>query len=561
MVGFIRFASVMILTGLCCAQLDVDSQAADKYLTVKVERGRIRGEILDVDGAKVLAFRGIPFAAPPVGDLRWRPPQPVKPWKGVRECLRYAPACLQPPGLAYGFAFKDQSEDCLYLNIWTAARDEKEKRPVMVWIHGGGNTIGGASAPVYDGRYFAAAGVVLVSIQYRLGAFGYLAHPALTAEAKQRDGREASGNYGLMDQIAALKWVRANIGSLGGDKDCVTIFGESAGAANVTHLMASPIAKGLFHRAIAESGYFGENTPRLNRSSGLKNPSAHQDGIEFARRLGVSGEDAQAIEALRARPAERLLSVPVAIGTMVGGGAAGERAFRFGPVVDGYILPRSPGEVWAAGQMHRVPLIAGSNLDDGSVFSRANPIKGIVGYRLVLRTIFGSSFDRALQLFPAKSDEEVGAAVHRLITLMSFRAPARRLVRWIEAAGGDAWLYHFSRNPRRGQAAGDGVIHGLEIPYVFNTLVSLGDATDKAIARDMLQRWVNFARDGNPSGKAGSTARMNPLWSKYRKDEDQHLEFADRIRVEAGLDREACDLLDQVAARSLPESAGEMSRR
>ena len=431
---------------------------------------------------------------------------------------------------------------------------------MMIWIHGGGNTIGGASAPVYDGRYFAAAGVVLVSIQYRLGAFGFLAHPALTAEAKKRDGREASGNYGLMDQIAALKWVQANIRCFGGDKGCVTIFGESAGAANVTHLMASPVAKGLFHRAIAESGYFGESTPRLDRGSGQANPPAHRNGIEFARRLGIGGEDAQVIKALRALSAERLLSVPVAIGTIVGGGAAGARAFRFGPVVDGYILPRSPGEVWAAGEIHRVPLIAGSNLDDGSVFSRADPIKGIVGYRLVLRTIFGSNFERALQLFPAKSDEEVGAAVHRLITLMSFRAPARRLVRWIEAAGGDSWLYHFSRNPRRGQAAGEGVIHGLEIPYVFNTLVSLGDATDKAIARDMLQRWVNFARDCHPNSKAGSAARMNPLWPKYRKDEDRHLEFADRIRVEAGLDSEACDLLDQVVARSLPPSAGPMSR-
>ena len=150
--------------------------------------------------------------------------------------------------------------------------------------------------------------------------------------------------------------------------------------------------------------------------------------------------------------------------------------------------------------------------------------------------------------------------MHRLITLMSFRAPARRLARWIEAAGGNAWLYHFSRNPRRGQAARDGVIHGLEVPYVFNTLVSLGDATDKAIATDMRQRWVNFARDGNPNGKAGSAAPMNPLWPKYRKDEDPHLEFADRIRLDAGLDREACDLLDQAAARSLPESAGAIAR-
>ena len=268
MVGCARFTAVMILAGLSCVPLTFDSQAADEPLAVKVEGGRIRGEILDFDDAKVRTFRGIPFAAPPVGELRWRPPQPVKPWEVVQARLRYAPACLQPPGLAYEFAFKDQSEDCLYLNIWTAARDENEKRPVMIWIHGGGNTIGGASAPFYDGRYFAAAGVVLVSIQYRLGAFGYLAHPALTAEAKQRDGREASGNYGLMDQIMALKWVRANIGRFGGDKDCVTIFGESAGAANVTHLMASPIAQD-YSTVPSRNQATSEKTPRSSTGAAV----------------------------------------------------------------------------------------------------------------------------------------------------------------------------------------------------------------------------------------------------------------------------------------------------
>lgn len=552
MIGIARFASFVVLLGSNCLLL-ADGAAANDALTVKIEGGRIRGEMLEVDGAQVRAFRGIPFAAPPVGALRWRPPQPVRSWNGTRESIRYAPACLQPPGLAYGFTFQDQSEDCLYLNVWTAAKDEKEKRSVMVWIHGGGNTIGGASAPAYDGRHFAAAGVVLVSIQYRLGAFGFLAHPALTAEAQLRDRRVASGNYGLMDQIAALRWVQTNIAHFGGNQGCVTIFGESAGAADVTHLMASPVARGLFHRAIAESGYFGENTPLLARAGGPTNLSTHQNGIELARRLGINTEDAQALKALRALPAEKLLSVPVAVGTIVGGGTTGERAFRFGPIVDGYILPQSPGEVWAAGQMVHVPLIAGSLLDDGSVFSRANPIKGLIGYRLVLRTLFGPDFDRALQLFPARSNADVGSAVHRLITLMSFRAPARRLVRWIQAAGGDSWLYHFSRNPRRGQAAVEGVVHGLEIPYVFNTLAALGDATDRAIAKDLLQRWVIFARNGDPNGTAGSAELMNPVWPRYRKDEDLHLEIDDDIRVGSGLDREACDFLDRIRARSQPQ--------
>jgi para-nitrobenzyl esterase len=450
--------------------------------------------------------------------------------------------------LTYGFSFRDQAEDCLYLNVWTAAKDPAERRPVMVWIHGGGNIIGGASAPFYDGRHFAAAGVVLVSIQYRLGAFGYLAHPALSAEAKSRDGREASGNYGLLDQIAALHWVQTNVGRFGGDKDRVTIFGESAGAANVTHLMASPLAQGLFHCAIAQSGYFGENTPQLSQGSGPRSMSAHQNGVEFAERLGVTGEDGAALTALRQLPAEKLLSVPVAIGTVVGGGTGG-RAFRFGPVVDGYVLPRAPGEVWAAGRMHRVPLMAGSLLDDGSVFSRANPVQRLFGYRLVMRTIFGPDTARAMELFPAAGDDQVPAAMHRVITVTSFRAPARRLVRWMEAAGGDAWLYHFSRNPGQGRAVRDGVFHGLEIGYVFNTLTAWGDTTDKTLGQDMLRRWVNFARDGDPNGAPGGTTQTDPAWPKYRTAEDQHLEFGDHIRVQAGLDREPCDLADRAAAR------------
>ena len=213
-----------------------------------------------------------------------------------------------------------------------------------------------------------------------------------------------------MDQVAALRWVQSNIARFGGDKDRVTIFGESAGAANVTHLMASPLAQGLFHRAIAQSGYFGENTPHLKQGSGPRNASAHQNGVEFARRLGVTGEDVAALAALRQLPAEKLLTVPVAIGTIVGGGEGGGRAFRFGPVVDGYVLPRSPGEVWSAGQMHRVPLIAGSLLDDGSVFSRANPVQRLLGYRLVMRTIFGPDTDAAMEQFPAARDEAVPAA-------------------------------------------------------------------------------------------------------------------------------------------------------
>jgi para-nitrobenzyl esterase len=538
---------IVICFGLSLPELAGSASAAEDALALRIAGGQIHGEAIDAGGASIRVFRGIPFAAPPLGELRWRPPQPVKPWKGTLQTVTFAPACIQASGISYGPAFKEQSEDCLYLNVWTAAKSEAEQLPVMMWIHGGGNAIGGASAPVYDGRNFAAAGVVLVSIQYRLGAFGYLAHPALTAEARQRDRHAASGNYGLMDQIAALKWIQANIGRFGGNKDSVTVFGESAGAADITHLMASPVAKGLFHRAIGESGYFGENTPMLDSTSGLAKSSAHQSGIELAQRLGVAGADEKTLKALRALPVDKIVSLPVTIGNLLGNSGSGERPFRFGPVVDGYILPRPPAEVWAAGQMQRIPFIAGSLLDDGWVFSRSNPIKRLVGYRLVLSTLFGSDFDRALQLFPAKDDQEVNAAVERLLTLLAFRAPARRLVRWIEAAGGESWLYLFSRNPKTGRTISSGVVHGLEIPYVFNTLGTIGDKTDKTLAAEMLQRWVTFARDGNPNGKDDRSSRLSPNWPKYTRDDDRLLNFGNKLLIEKGLDREACDFLDRLS--------------
>lgn len=387
-----HIASVLVIAGTLSTGL-----LAAEAPQVKVTDGTISGTVVETDGQPIRVFKGVPFAAPPVGDLRWRPPQPVKPWNDVRRCVEYSPACPQPADGIYSFAYRKQSEDCLTLNIWTPTLDAGAKRPVMVWIHGGGNLIGGAGNPAYDGRHFAKAGVVLVSIQYRLGAFGYLAHPALTEEAQRLDGRAASGNYGLMDQIAALKWVQENIARFGGDPQRVTIFGESAGAANVTHLMASPLAKGLFHRAIAESGHFGENTPHLKEGTGSR-PAAEENGRKFAERLEVTATDAAGLGELRALSAEKILSIPMSIGGL----SLGKDVFQFGPVVDGYVHVEDPHDVWAAGKIHPVPLIAGSNLDDGSVFSAGNPIRRLPGYRLVLRTMFGPDAARAEEALPGK---------------------------------------------------------------------------------------------------------------------------------------------------------------
>lgn len=519
---------------------------------VRLDAGRIRGELVSAEGTVLRVFLGIPFAAPPVGVLRWRPPQAVTPWKDVRDARRLAPACPQAPGLSYGARFNDQSEDCLYLNVWTGAKQAGERRPVMVWIHGGGNIIGGAGTPIYDGRHLASAGVVFVSIQYRLGPLGYLAHPALTAEARARDGRATSGNYGLLDQIAALAWVRDNIARFGGDKNRVTVFGESAGAADITHLMASPLARSLFHGAIAESGYFGENVPHLNEGVGTAR-SGHETGLDLARRLGIEGEGSAAVRALRALPLQKVQSIPMTIGRL---GSGSEAAFRFGPIVDGYVLPRDPGEVWAEGRMHPIPFIAGSNLDDGSVFTRGQPIKGLPGYRLTMSALFGPEVERAMEVFPADSAEAVPTAVQRVATIVAFRAPARRLVRAIENSGGRAWLYLFSRNPLRALAPGAGVVHGLEVPYVFGTLGDTGaagalaDATDRALSAEMVRRWVAFAFSGDPNGRGREPAGSAILpWPAYRRAENQHLEFGDSVKVGQHLDLDACDLVDQAAAR------------
>ena len=514
---------------------------------VRIDSGLVRGESIDVAGTEVHAFRGVPFAAPPIGELRWRPPQPVAPWDGERVCTTFAPACPQPKDMVYGIPFRAQSEDCLHLNVWTAATDPAAKRPVMVWIHGGGNVIGGAGSPVYDGKRLAAHGVVLVSIQYRLGVFGFFAHEALTAEAQEKDSIAASGNQGLLDQIAALQWVQRNIAAFGGDPGCVTIFGESAGAANVTTLMASPLAPGLFHRAIAESGYFGENTPSLTSAAGARGPSGHALGAEAGKRLGVDGHDAEALAKLRALTVEELLELPLSIGS-ISNAERGERALRLGPIVDGRVLTRSPELVWSQGEMAKVPFIAGSLLDDGSVFSRGFPVKRLVGYRLTLRTLFGADADRMFELFPAASDDEVQGAAHDLITALAFTAPARRLCRWLDAAGGKTWLYQFTRDPGISRPGRSGVFHGLEIAYVFGTFSGISREIDAALSEDMMRRWVTFARCGDPNGDDEQNA-PSPRWPAHSSASDQYLEFGDTATVGEGLDRAACDLLDAVAAR------------
>ncbi|MCX7825514.1 MAG: carboxylesterase family protein, partial [Verrucomicrobiae bacterium] len=454
--------------------------------TVKIESGMISG--LTVGGSKdVRVFKGIPFAAPPVGALRWKPPQPVKPWEGVRACTESGPWCPQPKPIA-GFAPPKQSEDCLYLNIWTAAKTPGEKRPVMFWIHGGGCTTGSGATPTYDGTALARQGVVVVTINYRLGPFGYFAHPLLSKESPQG----VSGNYGHLDQIAALQWVRNNIAAFGGDPGCVTIFGESAGAMSVCRLMISPQAKGLFHRAIAQSGGAHGRNRHLREKRGLL-PPMETEGERIAAKLGCDKAD-NPLAALRAKSAQELLNASMPAQGLYG------RGLKFGPIVDGWTIPEDPGEMFAAGKQHDVPFLVGSNADEGTLFISQMPVQRVMGYKLAVRGVFGRHAEEALRLLPCGSDADVKAAFSRFTTVTAFVGPARMLVKAMGAKQSPAFLYHFTRVSPSLKRSGLGATHAAEIPYVFGTLRPTAVEKDRELSKVMSACWVRFAKTGDPNG-------------------------------------------------------------
>jgi para-nitrobenzyl esterase len=504
---------------------------------VRIDAGEITGGYAD-SGKSIRVYRGIPYAAPPVGALRWKPPRPVEPWTGVRACTGFGNACPQPSGIRYGPGVREpQSEDCLYLNVWTPARGPGAKLPVMFWIHGGGHTIGAGSLETYHGAELAKRGVVVVTINYRLGPFGYFAHPLLSAETKHG----ISGNYGLLDQVAALRWVKRNIAAFGGDPGCVTIFGESAGSVSVSCLMVTPISKGLFHRAVAQSG----GVTGIRETLG----SMERKGVEIERELGCHREEDR-LAALRAVPAERLLAASHPSVARADGN-------RFGPIVDGRLLPRHPAELWAEGKTHRVPFMAGSNADDGGVFTRGIKLRNERGYRFALRRIFGEDARRVEEMFPASDDEDVMLTARRLVTVCFFVSSMRSLARGSAATGSKTWLYHFRRVSPLAERLGLGAAHGLEIPYVFGTFGPRGfDETDRALGEKMRSYWVQFARTGDPN------ADGLPEWPAYDAKTDRHLDFGDEVVAGAKLWAQACDLFDGIRAKRAPAevSAPEGSR-
>ncbi len=459
---------------------------------ILTDAGLVSG--LQNESGNVTAYKGIPYAAPPLGDLRWKAPQPAIPWQGIKKCDAFGPSPMQPkpiPFMVYTSEFlipeKPIGEDCLYLNIWTGI-SKGEKRPVFVWIYGGGFYSGGTAVPIYDGEAMAKKGVIFVSINYRVGVFGFLAHPDLTKEAPYH----SSGNYGLLDQIAALQWIKKNISAFGGDPANITIDGQSAGSMSINCLIASPVAKGLFTKAIAESGSFF-----VMKTNNLK--EAEKQGTDLA-----SFVHAVSLEDLRKIPADQLMKFPA----------------YFLPIVDGYVLPESIPDIFAEGKENNVPLITGWNADENFV----NGIKNKEAFQKEAKEKYGKDADEFLKYFPANTDEE---ATRSQIILSRNTIFALSGYKWagIQSDRGKSpvYMYYFARKlPATGDYIKYGAFHTGEVAYVMDNLKFLHrpwEQTDFRLAELMSNYWVNFISGSNPNGS------NLPEWPSYNTKTFQVMVF------------------------------------
>jgi para-nitrobenzyl esterase len=463
----------------------VASKAVDIALQVKTESGIVEGTVPGNGASRVRAFLGIPYAAPPIADLRWRPPQPAAHWTGVRKATAFGARCMQKPVFGdMGFRDWSDSEDCLFLNVWTPATI-RQKLPVMVWIYGGGFVAGSTSEGRQDGSILAQEGVVVVAMNYRLGIFGFLVDPELATES----GRNAAGNYGLLDQLVALHWVHDNIAAFGGDPGNVTIFGESAGSFSVSALMASSAAHGLFQKAIGESGaaFFSSAIVFDSRAA-----REQRDGKLISATLGE-----QTLAQLRAMPAQKLLDAFF----KPGGGS------NFVPDIDGYFLRESLPAIFAAGLQNDVPLLAGWNHDEGSFAMAAAPEKTTVdSMKAAAQKEFGECAADFLRLYSADTDAEAERSMEDFV---GDRFIAWSAWRWMEAQATTGkqpiYRYRFDLAPpgdRKGQQLG--AYHSSEIEYVFGQLHSKAHvawrSADRQLSEQMQEYWANFARRGDPNG-------------------------------------------------------------
>ncbi len=504
------------LVALCTAGLGLAQQPAP----VMTEYGLVQG----ASEGGLTVYRGIPFAAPPVGDLRWRAPRPAAKWDGVRPATQFAPDPYQGDGKG------NVSEDCLYLNVWTPAKSASDRLPVLVWIYGGGFSFGSTSTPVHNGEHLARKGVVLVSVNYRVGPLGFLAHPDLSAESPHH----VSGNYGLLDQIAGLQWVQRNIAAFGGDPGRVTIFGESAGGISVSMLCASPLAHGLFRGAISQSGgsfgpprpttYPGENMRRL--------PEAEQAGVAFAQKAG-----APSLADLR-----RL--APGKLPSGWGSGAAW-------PIIDGWVIPDDQYKLYAAGRYNDTPILVGYNSDEGLSFSREKTPEEFIANT---RKRFGPFADQLLKAYPVGPDSVPKTARD----LMRDAAFGWHTWSWalLQARTGKSrvYFYYFDQHPDHppgSPEADHGTPHGVDVPYVFQTLDpkdSKLTAGDWAVSALLSTYWTNFAKHGDPNGEG------LPAWPPFTASDRQVMYFHNEAHLGPVPGASSLEVLDAYFAwRRTPE--------
>ncbi len=494
---------------------------------VKIEQGIVQGTIED----SLRVFRGIPFAAPPVGDLRWKAPQPAPEWEGIKMTTEFAPAAFQGGNPPSG-----KSEDCLYLNIWTPAKSDKERVPVLVWIYGGGFSFGSTSDPVHNGEHLARKGVVLVSIAYRVGQLGFLAHPELSAENPDK----VSGNYGLLDMIAGLQWIRKNIAAFGGDPGKVTIFGESAGAIAVSMLCASPLASGLFHGAISQSGgsfgptrtttYPGENMKTLQQ--------AEQEGVEYVRNAGAAS-----IADLRKIEPDKL---PMGMGM---GGAW--------PIVDGVVIPDDQYLLYEAGKYNDVPILVGYNSDEGASFSRErSPEEYFAG----VRTRYGKFADDLIKAYPA-SETSVPKTARDLSRDAAFGWQTWIWARLQSRTGkSKVFYYYFDQHPDYPEDSpryGYGSPHGQDVAYVFMHLDKSKPETtesDLEISEAMGTYWTNFAKYGDPNGPGV------PEWPAFSDANPQVMILGPTPHIGSVQSAESLEVLDRYFRWRRTEEGKEWAR-
>ena len=539
-------AAAIVLLVVGCGQPEVEKPVEPPKpvalgAEVEVAGGVVRG-VVGEDGLK--QYHGIPFAAAPIGDLRWAPPAPVAPWADVREAAVPGPACMQPqgqPGEFYSSGEIAVDEDCLTLNVWTRAAHVDEALPTMVWIHGGALVTGAGS--LYPGELLTSKGVVLVTANYRLGRFGFMAHPQLS----QENAKGVSGNQGLRDQIAALEWVRDNIAQFGGDPDNVTIFGESAGSLSMSLLQASPLASGLFHRVIGQSG--GAFQPMWFRDQATPYAESSESvGEKFAAAL--AGEDGDAsLASLRMLPQEHLLAVQ-----------SDPQFTNYDSlaIVDGEVIPDEVATIFAAGRQADVPVMIGSNADEGSPFlAYFTPQfgEGAAGFNAYMAATLPEVGADAGSLYPAENDEQATASWTNLFGDVLFAYPMRFWARSMENVTSDAYLYWFTWWPPVEKREQYRAFHAAEIGYVFGNLDLFGAVPteeDRAFSDLMASIWTQFAKTGNPNGEG------LPQWPAYTRANEAYMELGMETGSKTQLRGEQMALIERAwAARRAADAGGE----